>query len=71
MLADIVRFALPDTFRPIASSRSPQLTNGHGLGGASERGWEQGMELGDTFVVLMYQAWKKQDERQRLSMSPK
>ena len=71
MLADIVRFSLPNSFRPISARRSPQLTNGHGLGGPNELEWEQGMPLGDTFVILMYKAWKAQDERQKLTMSPK
>ncbi|EJD05549.1 cysteine proteinase [Fomitiporia mediterranea MF3/22] len=71
MLADIVRFSLPDIYAPILSRRSPQLTNGHGQGGAAERDWEQGMPLGDIFVHLMLKAWNAQDERSHLSMSPK
>lgn len=71
MLADIVRFSLPDTYAPVLSRRSPQLTNGHGLAGEYEREWVQGMPLGDSFVYLMNKAWSAQDERQRLSMTPK
>ena len=72
MLADIVRFHLPDSYSPaIAARRSPQLTNGHGRGGPAEKQWEQGMPLGDVFVSLMERAWKIQEERERVSMSPR
>ncbi|THH10626.1 hypothetical protein EW145_g1190 [Phellinidium pouzarii] len=71
MLADIVHFSLPETYAPVSARRSPQLTNKHGFGGEAERAWEQGMPLGDVFVCLMVEAWNRQDERARTSMSPK
>ena len=71
MLVDIIQFSLPDSYLPISSPRSPQLTNGHGRGGELEKEWENGMPLGDVFVKLMEKAWKLQDERMRSSMSPK
>lgn len=71
MLADVVRFALPDAYRPLSSSRSPQLTNGHGRGGEREQEWVKGMPLGDVFIRSMEKAWKAQDERERITLSPK
>ena len=71
MLVDIVRFSLPDTYTPISSRRSPQLTNGHGVGGEAEHDWEKGMPLGDAFVQLLQKAWRIQDEKRRQSLSPR
>ena len=71
MLVDIIRFSLPEYYAPVSSLRSPQLTNGHGVGGEFEREGEAGMPLGDTFVRLLLKAWNLQDERVRQSMSPK
>ncbi|KLO05723.1 cysteine proteinase [Schizopora paradoxa] len=71
MLYDLVRFKLPDRYIPLASRRSPQLTNGHGNAGEFERKWEEGMPLGDIFVMLMNRAWATQEERQRINLSPK
>ncbi|KZT28092.1 peptidase C19, ubiquitin carboxyl-terminal hydrolase 2 [Neolentinus lepideus HHB14362 ss-1] len=56
---------------PILASRSPQLTNGHGLGGGHEKEWVEGMALGDVFVKVMEKAWDIQNERKREQMSPK
>lgn len=56
---------------PILSSRSPQLTNGHRLGGDYEKEWVEGMPLGDTFFRVMEKAWDIQNDRRRESMSPK
>ncbi|EMD34764.1 hypothetical protein CERSUDRAFT_116959 [Gelatoporia subvermispora B] len=55
----------------IIARRSPQLTNGHGLGGQYERARVEGMPLGDIFIQTMQKAWSMQDSRQRGSMSPK
>ncbi|TDL19600.1 cysteine proteinase [Rickenella mellea] len=71
ILSDIVRFNLPESQLPIASRRSPQLTNGHGHGGADEHEWEPGMPLGDVFTKVMEKAWRLQEERARVSTSPK
>ena len=68
---DIVRFTLADTHTPILSRRSPQLTNGHGYGGADEIAWEQSMPLGDLFIALLEKAWNIQINRRRESLSPK
>ena len=55
----------------ILARRSPQLTNGHGRGGADELAWAEGMPLGDVFTQIMCKAWDIQDARRRESMSPK
>ncbi|OCH93940.1 peptidase C19, ubiquitin carboxyl-terminal hydrolase 2 [Obba rivulosa] len=55
----------------VVARRSPQLTNGHGLGGPSERAWVEGMPLGDVFIQIMRKAWDIQESRRRESMSPK
>lgn len=47
------------------------LTNGHRLGGQDERGWVEGMPLGDIFIVIMQKAWTAQAVRRRESISPK
>lgn len=66
----------PPTFRtatglPILARRSPQLTNGHGLGGADEKERVDGMPLGDVFIETMRKAWGIQEAKRRESMSPK
>ena len=55
----------------ILARRSPQLTNGHGLGGADERARVDDMPLGDVFTATLLKAWAIQDARRRESMSPK
>lgn len=56
---------------PVASHRSPELTNGHGLAGQYERPWTPGLPIGDRFVTLLRQAWLMQDDRQRNYLKPK
>ncbi|KAG1902495.1 peptidase C19, ubiquitin carboxyl-terminal hydrolase 2 [Suillus fuscotomentosus] len=56
---------------PVASRRSPELTNGHGLAGHYERPWTPGLPIGDLFVTLLRQAWAMQDDRQRNYLKPK
>ncbi|KAH9887258.1 hypothetical protein C8Q73DRAFT_713365 [Cubamyces lactineus] len=56
---------------PILAKRSPQLTNGHGLGGSDELEWTEGMPLGDIFTTIMRKAWGIQDAKRRETMSPK
>ncbi|KAG1837373.1 peptidase C19, ubiquitin carboxyl-terminal hydrolase 2 [Suillus subalutaceus] len=56
---------------PVASHRSPELTNGHGLAGHYERPWTPGLPIGDRFVTLLRQAWAMQDDRQRNYLKPK
>ncbi|KAI0634780.1 hypothetical protein C8Q77DRAFT_1156171 [Trametes polyzona] len=56
---------------PILAKRSPQLTNGHGLGGSDELDWTEGMPLGDIFTTVMRKAWGIQDAKRRETMSPK
>ncbi|KAJ3976711.1 cysteine proteinase [Lentinula raphanica] len=55
---------------PLASQRSPQLTNGHDLGGIYEQKWDNSMPIGDVFITTMYRAWEAQRLRKRESMSP-
>ncbi|EIW55600.1 cysteine proteinase [Trametes versicolor FP-101664 SS1] len=55
----------------ILAKRSPQLTNGHGLGDSDELDWSEGMPLGDIFTTVMRKAWGIQDARRRETMSPK
>lgn len=55
----------------ILARRSPQLTNGHGLGGTDEKTRVGGMPLGDVFIETMRKAWSIQEARRRESMSPK
>ncbi|KAF8828250.1 hypothetical protein HHX47_DHR4000921 [Lentinula edodes] len=54
----------------LASQRSPQLTNGHELGGIYEQKWDNSMPIGDVFISIMYRAWEAQRLRKRESMSP-
>ena len=68
--------AVPASLQPaegpsILSKRSPQLTNGHGVGGADELAWTEGMPLGDIFTTIMRKAWDIQDAKRRETMSPK
>ncbi|KAG2137438.1 peptidase C19, ubiquitin carboxyl-terminal hydrolase 2 [Suillus bovinus] len=56
---------------PVASHRSPELTNGHGLAGHYEQPWTPGLPIGDLFVTLLRQAWAMQDDRQRNYLKPK
>ncbi|KAI0824848.1 hypothetical protein BC628DRAFT_1321380 [Trametes gibbosa] len=55
----------------ILAKRSPQLTNGHGLGASDELAWSEGMPLGDIFITIMRKAWGIQDAKRREAMSPK
>ncbi|KAI0674599.1 hypothetical protein C8Q78DRAFT_605655 [Trametes maxima] len=76
-LRDLVFFQdVPPALQPtdglsILARRSPQLTNGHGLGGSDEIEWIEGMPLGDIFTTLMRKAWGIQDAKRRETMSPK
>lgn len=56
---------------PVASHRSPELTNGHGVGGEFELPRTDGLAIGDTFIDLMLQAWSMQHDRDRNSLSPR
>ncbi|CCM00727.1 uncharacterized protein FIBRA_02767 [Fibroporia radiculosa] len=55
----------------IVAQRSPQLTNGHGLGGQYEHAKVEDMPLGDTFIDVMRKGWDIQESQRRESMSPK
>ncbi|KAF5389696.1 hypothetical protein D9757_006057 [Collybiopsis confluens] len=55
----------------LASQRSPQLTNGHQLGGIYEQSWVDSMPIGDVFITVMYRAWEAQRLRRRDIQSPK
>ncbi|EGO30092.1 peptidase C19, ubiquitin carboxyl-terminal hydrolase 2 [Serpula lacrymans var. lacrymans S7.9] len=76
-LADLVQFnPMPHSVQTsaltlIASKRSPELTNGHELGGEWEQPWTAGLPIGDRFVSVMLKAWGLQGKRQRESMSPR
>ncbi|KIK28223.1 hypothetical protein PISMIDRAFT_673902 [Pisolithus microcarpus 441] len=59
------------TDTPVASHRSPELTNGHGVGGEFELPRTDGLAIGDTFIDLMLQAWSMQHDRDRNSLSPR
>jgi ubiquitin carboxyl-terminal hydrolase 16/45 len=56
---------------PIASERSPLLTNGHGLGGELDQKWVEGMPLGEAFLRVMMTAWNVQQARRRENLNPK
>ncbi|OAX40624.1 cysteine proteinase [Rhizopogon vinicolor AM-OR11-026] len=56
---------------PVASQRSPELTNGHGLAGPHERTHTDGLAIGDRFVSLLLEAWTLQKNRERLYLTPK
>ncbi|CAK5272163.1 unnamed protein product [Mycena citricolor] len=55
----------------LASRRSPQLTNGHDLGGEFEKEWVDTMPIGDMFLNVMHRAWDAEFHRRRENLSPK
>ncbi|KIL57592.1 hypothetical protein M378DRAFT_379001 [Amanita muscaria Koide BX008] len=77
LLHDLVIFSpiTPDLQRrlptSLVSSRSPQLTNGHGIAGQHEQPWSDSMPIGDQFLHIMTRAWDAQSERKRSSLSPR
>ncbi|KAH9943555.1 cysteine proteinase [Amylocystis lapponica] len=73
LLHNLVNFApiSPGLQQSVVARRSPQLTNGHGVGGPHEQEWVEGMPLGDVFVGTLRKAWAIQEARRRESMSPK
>ncbi|TFY57426.1 hypothetical protein EVJ58_g7023, partial [Rhodofomes roseus] len=77
LLHTLVKFQAPppavqNTFgSSIVAKRSPQLTNGHGLGGEDDQPWVEDMPLGDVFIDVMRKAWDIQESRTRQTMSPK
>ncbi|TFK41602.1 hypothetical protein BDQ12DRAFT_678223 [Crucibulum laeve] len=77
LLSDLVHFnTISETTQRksgtfLASRRSPQLTNGHRMGGEYELAWVNTMPVGDEFLGLMLKAWDVQAKRQRLTLSPK
>jgi hypothetical protein len=60
-----------ETSGPILAKRSPQLTNGHGLGGSADHEHVSSMPLGDAFVRFLLRAWTMQDNRRREIGSPR
>lgn len=56
---------------PVASHRSPELTNGHGVGGEFELPRTDGLTIGDTFINVMLRAWVVRNNRDRDSLSPR
>jgi len=56
---------------PVASHRSPVLTNGHGLAGPYERSWTEGLPISDRFVTFLLHAWTIQQDRKRSYLTPK
>ncbi|KAI6001563.1 peptidase C19, ubiquitin carboxyl-terminal hydrolase 2 [Pisolithus orientalis] len=56
---------------PVASHRSPELTNGHGVGGEFELPRTDGLTIGDTFINVMLRAWVMRNNRDRDSLSPR
>ncbi|KAH9941094.1 cysteine proteinase [Epithele typhae] len=68
---DLPAFMQPAQGPSVLARRSPQLTNGHGLGGPNELERTDGMPLGDIFVTVLQKAWTIQDARRKESMSPK
>ena len=56
---------------PIIAKRSPQLTNGHGLGGSADHEPLNSMPLGDAFIRFVLRAWSIQDDRKREIATPK
>ncbi|KZT70482.1 cysteine proteinase [Daedalea quercina L-15889] len=77
LLYDLVKFQpLPPSIQSnfgssVLAHRSPQLTNGHGLGGEHERPWQEGMPLGDVFIDVMRKAWDIREGRTRQNLTPK
>lgn len=76
-LYDLVHFHTNDqpfrteTSGPILAKRSPQLTNGHGLGGSADHEPLSSMPLGDAFVRFLLHAWTIQDNRKREIATPR
>lgn len=76
-LYDLVHFDLngqpfqTETSGPILAKRSPQLINGHGLGGPADHEPVNSMPLGDAFVRFLLRAWTIQDDRKREIGTPK
>ncbi|KAF8801090.1 cysteine proteinase [Phlegmacium glaucopus] len=77
LLSDLVHFSpIPPEIQsasstPIVSRRSPQLTNGHNLGGIYEQPWVNTMPIGDMFLNVMYKSWDIQENRRKEVLSPK
>jgi hypothetical protein len=76
LLADLAQFHdIPEDVQErshtlLLSRRSPQLTNGHGIGGIYEKEWVD-MPIGDRFLDIMYRAWHIQSQKRRENLSPK
>lgn len=60
-----------ETSGPILAKRSPQLTNGHGLGAEADHSPINSMPLGGAFVRFLLRAWTIQDGRMREIATPK
>ena len=60
-----------ETSGPILAKRSPQLTNGHRLGGSADHEPVNSMPLGDAFVRFLLRAWSIQGDRKREIATPK
>ncbi|KIK01711.1 hypothetical protein K443DRAFT_6641 [Laccaria amethystina LaAM-08-1] len=77
LLNDVVHFTtIPPSVQrfsstPLASRRSPQLTNGHHLTEEWDKPWVNSMPIGDMFLSLMYRSWEAQARRQREVLSSK
>ncbi|KAJ7512474.1 hypothetical protein B0H11DRAFT_1951370 [Mycena galericulata] len=77
LLSELVHFApIPPSTQShsatfLASRRSPQLTNGHGLAGEYEQKWVNTMPIGDMFLSVLLRAWEAQYLRRRENLSPK
>ena len=76
-LYDLVHFVSNDqpfqtqTSGPILAKRSPQLTNGHGLGASADHNPVDSMPLGDAFIRFLLHAWSIQDDRKRETATPR
>ena len=76
-LYDLIHFDSNDqpfqteTSGPLLAKRSPQLTNGHGLGGSADHEPVNSMPLGDAFVRFLLRAWTIQGERKREIGTPR
>ena len=76
-LYDLVHFVSNDqpfqtqTSGPILAKRSPQLTNGHGLGASADHSPIDSMPLGDAFVHFLLHTWSIQDDRKRETATPR
>lgn len=60
-----------ETSGPIIATRSPQLTNSHGLGGPADHKPINAMPLGDAFVQFLLGAWSIRDNRKRETGKPR